>query len=90
MSTRLFSSKLDSPAVSRTVDKEAPIGMRLELVDAVFQLLERGEDLPTEDKMYRVMVHSMGLGSAPGNPYNGFRDGTVRQLKSCRGNECTT
>jgi hypothetical protein len=80
MPTRLFSSQLsDDSSAGRTVDNDAPLPFRMELIDAVFSL-ETYTTVP-ESQLYRTLVLSMGIDDAPGNPYSGFRDGTARQIK---------
>ena len=83
MGTRNFSAQLNNndPA-GRAVDAGAPAGFRLELVDAVFQLAENSSATVSDAQLYRVMVHSMGIASAPGSPMAGFRSGAVRQIQT--------
>jgi hypothetical protein len=87
MGTRIFSAQLgdgDAPE-NRTVDNDAPAGMRLELIDSVFNLAEANQynrdDAVAEGQLYRVLVQSMGLAQAPANPMNGFRNGAGRQMR---------
>jgi hypothetical protein len=81
MGTRIFSGQFDD-LIGRTVDQDAPIGFRLELIDAVFQLVNDSFHTVSDGQLYRVMVQSMGIAGAPGNPMNGFRDGAGRQIRN--------
>jgi hypothetical protein len=86
MGTRIFSAQLgDGAPENRTIDNDAPAGMRLELIDSVFNLAEANQynryDAITEGQLYRVLVQSMGLAQAPANPMNGFRNGAGRQMR---------
>ncbi|MEO8593060.1 MAG: hypothetical protein ABI759_07050 [Candidatus Solibacter sp.] len=86
MGTRTFSAQYgdDIPA-NRTVDNDAPAGLRLELIDVVFNLVETdATQYPaqiTAGQLYRVLKHSMGQALAPDNPMNGFRNGAARQIR---------
>ena len=82
MGTRNFSAHLNNDPTGRTVDADAPMGFRLELVDAVFQLAEGSSNTVSDAQLYRVMVHGMGIAGAPGSPMAGFRSGAVRQIQT--------
>src|SRR5215213_3133145 len=62
--------------------EDAPHGMRQELIDLFFTLVE---DLPrpnplTPDHLYRIISQSLGI-QAAGNPYGGFRYAAGRDIR---------
>ena len=85
MGTRVFSAELgDAAPENRTLDNDAPGGLRLEFVDTVFSLAETDTVLHnriTDTRLYRVLKQSMGLAMAPDTPMNGFRNGAARQVR---------
>ena len=84
MGTRIFSAQLGHGAPgNRTLDNDAPGGLRLELIDTVFDLVETDTSFHrriTDERLYRVLKLSMGLAMAPDNPMNGFRTGAAKQV----------
>lgn len=88
MGTRIFSAQLENPEPdNRNIDKDAPAGLRLEVIDSIFDLANEtgrgpyGANAVGEGQLYRVLKQSMGLALAPDNPYNGFRSGAARQMR---------
>jgi len=85
----MFSNQLGNPEPNnRTVDNDAPAGLRLEVIDSIFELANMtprgpyaGDGAVTEGQLYRVLKQSMGLALAPDNPMNGFRGGAARQMR---------
>jgi hypothetical protein len=66
------------PLVTRTIDNDAPLAMRNELVDAIFQPIE--QSAPTQAMhFYRVILQSVG-GRVAGDPYGGPRYACGRDL----------
>lgn len=81
MGSRDFSTQLnDGVPDNRPVDNDAPLGMRLELVDSIYHLAEAHTDLVDPMRLYRVMIHAMGI-DASENPGTGPRNGAVKQIK---------
>ncbi|HTS49258.1 MAG TPA: hypothetical protein VMH05_15005 [Bryobacteraceae bacterium] len=88
MGTRTFSGQVGNPPPeSRNIENDAPAGLRLEVIDSIFDLANTTALDPnerngvTEAQLYRVLKQSMGLALAPDNPYNGFRIGAGRQMR---------
>jgi hypothetical protein len=83
MGSRMFSAKLDDTrSESRTIDNDAPSGLRLELLDTVFSLADADKHKRVTDwQLYRVLKQSMGLAMAPESPMAGPRGGAARQLR---------
>jgi len=83
MGTRPFSVQIgNSPPGGRTVDNDAPQGLRLEFLDSVFALVDGDhQGRTTDQQFYHVLRQSMGLAAAPDNPMNGPRRGAARQLR---------
>ncbi|HLG75947.1 MAG TPA: hypothetical protein VKX46_06005, partial [Ktedonobacteraceae bacterium] len=81
MGTRNFSAQLeDTSSAARTIDADAPMGFRLELVDVVFQLASN--NFMNEARLYRTMVQSMGISGAPVSPMPDHRTGAARQIQT--------
>src|SRR5271170_6977669 len=88
MGTRIFSARFENQeARNRSIDNDAPAGMRLEMIDSVFGLVDTTannryeRNQVTGGQLYRVLKQSMGLALAPDNPMNGFRNGAARQMR---------
>lgn len=81
----MFSAELNPEAPeTRTIDNDAPAGLRLEFLDTVFNLIDTDpEKRVTDWQLYKVLKQSMGLSMAPDNPMAGPRGGSgaPRQLK---------
>jgi hypothetical protein len=74
---RAFSAQ-ELPPVTRTIDNDAPVAMRNELVDAIFQPLEQWAPAQAMH-IYRVILQSVG-GRVAGDPYGGPRYACGRDL----------
>src|SRR5258708_38874560 len=81
MGTRTFSAQFDNSQSLRSVDADAPMGFRLELVDVVLQLADSSGTTVSDVQLYGVMIRSMGIDGAPGKPMNGYRRGIDRQIR---------
>jgi len=80
MPIRSFSSQLDdAQPVNRTVDNDAPFGLRQELVDVIYQVFERYADF-NESKIHKVITQSLGF-EAAANPYGGYRYAIGRDIR---------
>jgi len=77
---RGFSSAGGHVPPNRTVDNEAPAGLRQELVDVIFHVGSLTDRL-TEEHLFRVSCQSLGI-QAAGNPYGGFRHTLGRDVAS--------
>jgi hypothetical protein len=67
-------------APERNIDKDAPQGMRQEILDAAFSIAEHNSDARlTTDLIYRVVSQTLGIAPS-GNPYGGFRYAAARDL----------
>ncbi len=77
MAIRSFSSQLDDSA-GRTVDDDAPAGLRQEFIDLAFHtfMQARGYD---EARLHKIITQSLGL-SASGQPYGGFQYAVGRDI----------
>jgi len=73
MPLRSFSSqRSENATASRTVDDDAPLGLRQEFVDAMYLLFERTQQPIQERKLYNIISQSLGI-QPSGEPYGGFR-----------------
>jgi hypothetical protein len=74
---RSFSSQFGESA-TRSIDNDAPIGLRQELIDLAFHILSdvRGDN---DARLYRVICQSLGA-IASGQPYSGFRYAAGRTI----------
>lgn len=80
MAIRSFTSQLDEEAsAGRTVDDDAPSGLRQEFIDLAFHVLAPNESY--EPKLYRVITQSLGISGA-GQPYGGFRYAAGRAINA--------
>lgn len=69
MVSRSFSSQFDE-AANRSVDDDAPFGLRQEFVDTVYFILERRPPFD-EKRLHNIVLQSLGV-QPSGNPYSGF------------------
>src|SRR5260370_14415106 len=80
MATRGFSMGGEVSPPERNIDKEAPQGMRQEILDVALSIAEHNRDARlTPDLIYRVVSQALGV-APPGNPYGGFRYSAGRDL----------
>lgn len=71
MAIRAFTSQLEDQAAGRSIDDDAPFGLRQEFTDAACHVLEAAPDF-SEARLYKIVAQS--LGTAPsGAPYGGYR-----------------
>jgi hypothetical protein len=71
MTIRAFTSQLDDGTAGRSIDDDAPPGMRQEFIDAAIHVLEQAPGY-SEARLYRIISQSLGI-SPSGQPYSGFR-----------------
>jgi hypothetical protein len=82
MPIRSFSSQFADGVPNRTVDHDAPLGLRQEYVDVIYFLFER---LPSgfrevdEKRLYHVISQCLGI-QPSGAPYSGFRYAIGRDI----------
>lgn len=76
---RSFSSSEEFLPVVRTIDSDAPAGMRQELIDLVFHLTEGNPKHLKDERMHRVICQGLGV-VASGSPFAGFRHAAGREL----------
>jgi len=77
MPIRSFSSGLDDSTANRSIDNDAPAGLRQELIDAIYLIFERvGLD---ESRLHKIITQSLGM-QPSGNPYGGFRYALGRDI----------
>jgi hypothetical protein len=80
MATRGFSMGGEVSPPERNIDKDAPQGMRQEILDVAFSIAEHNTDARlTPDLIYRVISQTLGIAPS-GNPYGGFRYAAGRDL----------
>lgn len=79
MPIRSFSSGLDDPTVNRSIDNDAPEGLRQELIDVVYLIFEQIGDRFDESKLHKIITQSLGM-QPSGNPYGGFRYAVGRDI----------
>jgi hypothetical protein len=77
MAIRDFTSQMEEP-VNRSVDDDAPAGMRQEFIDAVFLALGQA-GRANEARLYQVICQSLGVAPS-GNPHAGFRHAIGRDV----------
>jgi hypothetical protein len=77
MAIRSFTSQFDEDAAGRTVDDDAPCGLRQEFIDLAFHVLAPNDSY--EPKLYRVITQSLGITGA-GQPYRGFQYAVGRDI----------
>jgi hypothetical protein len=76
---RDFSSSNEFQPPTRTIDSDAPQGMRQELIDLFYNLVEHNNTLLREERLYQIICQSLGV-RASGNPYGGYRYAAGRDL----------
>lgn len=76
---RDFSSSGEFQPPFRNIDSDAPLGMRQELIDLVFHIVEHNSPPFNEERMHRIICQSLGE-RASGQPYGGFRYAAGRDL----------
>jgi len=77
MVSRSFSSQFDETA-NRSVDDDAPLGLRQEFVDTVYFIFERSSRFD-EKRLHNIIVQSLGV-QPSGTPYAGFRYAIGREV----------
>jgi hypothetical protein len=78
MAIRTFTSQLDDQTGGRSIDNDAPLGLRQEFIDAAFHILGRAPFF-NERRLYDIVSQSLGVAPA-GRPYAGFRHACGRDL----------
>jgi hypothetical protein len=78
MVTRGFSGGPQFAPPQRTIDDDAPLGLRREFLDIAFHLAENHTS-PTPDQIYRVIFQSLGL-EMTANPFGGYRNRANRDI----------
>lgn len=78
---RDFSSSDECQSVARTIDADAPLEMRQELIDLIFHIAEHNSSDLSDERMHRIICQSLGEG-ASGKPYGGFRYAAGRDLNN--------
>ena len=76
---RDFSSSDELEPPVRNIDSDAPNGMRQEVIDLIFHLVEHNSPPLEEGLMYRIVCQSLGE-RASGQPVSGFRYAAGRDL----------
>jgi hypothetical protein len=77
MVSRSFSAQFDK-AANRSVDDDAPLGLRQEFVDTVYFIFERRPPFD-EKRLHNIVLQSLGV-QPSGNPYSGFRYAIGREV----------
>ena len=80
--SRAFSSQFDDQkikAVNRSIDNDAPAGLRQEFVDAVYLVFERQLDLFNEQRLHQIILGSLGV-TPSANPHGGYRRAIAREV----------
>ena len=81
MAIRAFTSQFDDQTVTRSVDDDAPPGLRQEFVDAAFSTIEQKPGYNHDARLHRIISQSLGRAPA-GNPYGGYRYAISRDITS--------
>ena len=76
---REFSSSQEVHPPLRNIDSDAPEGLRNELIDLIFHIVEHNSPILSEERMYRIICQSLGKKSS-GQPYGGFRYASAHDL----------
>jgi hypothetical protein len=76
---REFSSSSEFAPPARTIDSDAPDGLRQELIDVIFHLAENYPMHLTSQHIHKVICQSIGM-AASGQPYGGYRYAVGRDL----------
>jgi hypothetical protein len=77
MPIRSFTSQFEEP-VGRSIDDDAPSGLRQELVDIAFHVLEQARGY-NEARLHKIISQSLGFAPS-GQPYGGFRYAVGRDI----------
>jgi hypothetical protein len=77
MPIRSFTSQLEDSA-GRSVDDDAPSGLRQEFIDLVFHVFD-GVPHYDEARLHKIITQSLGF-AASGQPYGGFRYAVGRDI----------
>jgi hypothetical protein len=78
MAIRDFTSEQDEPG-HRSIDDDAPAGLRQEIIDAALHVLEMDPDY-SEQRLHRIICQSLGLAPSA-EPYGGFRYAIGRDVR---------
>jgi hypothetical protein len=79
---RSFSSQFEDNTANRSVDNEAPAGLRQEWIGVIYFVFERqprGFSKIDEKKLYNIISQSLGV-QPSGEPYSGFRYAISREV----------
>jgi len=79
MTWREFSLSDNFPSPERTIDSDAPLSLRNELVDVLFSLADSTHGKLTPQEVYEIVSGSLGE-TPSANPYGGLRKGTSGRL----------
>lgn len=79
MASRGFSGGPEFTPPDRTIDNDAPAGLRQEFVDLAFLVAERISTGVSPEHLYRIIGQSLGI-QVSGNPYSGPRYAAGRDL----------
>jgi hypothetical protein len=71
MTVRSFSSSLDDNTGNRSIDNDAPAGLRQKFIDVVYLVFERLHNFD-ERRLHNIIIQSLGF-QPGGTPYGGFR-----------------
>jgi hypothetical protein len=74
---RSFTSQLEDP-IGRSIDDEAPPGLRQEVLDAAFHVIEQARGY-SDARLYHIITQSLGMATA-GQPYGGIRHSVGRDI----------
>lgn len=77
MAIRSFTSQFEEP-IGRSIDDDAPAGLRQEFLDAAFHVIEKGSGY-SEARLYQIISQSLGMVPS-GQPYGGFRYAVSRDI----------
>jgi hypothetical protein len=79
MGTRRFSAG-EGPAVLRTIDNDAPNGLRQEILEVAFSIAENATGMQTTpERIQRIVSQTLGIAPS-GNPWAGYRHAAGRDL----------
>ncbi|SRR6266851_4475896 len=79
MAIRSFTSQLEDSA-GRTVDNDAPAGVRQEFIDLAFHIFEQTKRYD-DARLFRIIMQSLGLAAA-GQPWAGYRHAVGRDINN--------
>lgn len=78
MPIRSFSSEFSQDTSNRSIDDDAPVGFRQELIDAIYLIFERTHNFD-ESRLHKIITQSLGFSPA-GSPMGGFRYAVGRDV----------